>query len=274
MTAARDPRRPLVRLSRLLRPRLPLGNAAPRPISSRRRAGSIARFRCGGCWSRRAARAGWSRNWPPGDIDVSGFDLSRPALAYLRRRLARRGLRATIFAGRHGRFLLAPAGRRGLQHLRQLPPPARRAAGPAALGVRGRQSSAGRDLHPRFSPLAAGRRRGVHRALDGPARPDARDGHAPRAGDRPPPPHRKAADLRAGPPRRRGRCGSATNSPCGCTRPPSSAGCWPACRAWNCATSTISGMKSTTPCDSATSFPTRCLCLRRKAEGGRGKGKE
>ncbi len=29
--------------------------------------------------------------------ELSGFDLSRPALAYLRRRLARRGLRATIF---------------------------------------------------------------------------------------------------------------------------------------------------------------------------------
>ena len=44
--------------------------------------------------------------------DVSGFDLSRPALGYLRRRLARRGLRATIFPADMADFRL-PGGRRG-----------------------------------------------------------------------------------------------------------------------------------------------------------------
>ena len=93
--------------------------------------------------------------------------------------------------GRHGRFHRAPAGRCRLQHLRQLSPFAGRAAGPPAPGVRGRQPSPGRNLHPRFPPLAAGRRRGVHRALAGPARPHASVRHAPRALDRPPPPHRR-----------------------------------------------------------------------------------
>ena len=72
------------------------------------------------------------------------------------------------------------------------------AGGPAASGVRGRQPAARRHLHPRLSPAAARRRRGVHRALDRAARPHAGHRDAPRAGDRSPPPDRDASRQPAG----------------------------------------------------------------------------
>ena len=56
----------LVRLSAVLRPGVPFGDAA----GGRFHRGGVPQVLplspCGGCWSRRAAPAGWCANWPPG----------------------------------------------------------------------------------------------------------------------------------------------------------------------------------------------------------------
>ena len=180
---------------------------------------------------------------------VTGFDLSEPSLAYLRRRLARRKLQATVFHAdmvdfslprpvdaayntfdsfRH--LLTEQDARRHLQCVAdQLRP-----GGIYILGFHLLPPDADEECTERWTErqgrtqvtvtlrvVASDRRRrlGV-------------DPHQP-----------------AGPPRFERSCGSATSSPCGCTRLASSADCWRKSRRSNCWTCTISGTKSINRCN-------------------------
>ena len=69
------------------------------------------------------------------------------------------------------------------------------------------------------------------------------------------------------------RCGCATSFRCGCTRPPSSAACWPPCRLELCDVYDF-WYEIDRPLRLSDELSDTVFVLRRKAEGGRGKGKE
>ena len=133
-----------------------------------------------------------------------GFDRNRAALAYLRRRLARRKLPAVVFSADMADFRLPespeirPRERR-LQHLRQLPPPLGRAVGAKSPGVR-RPRSFGRAGSTSSASISCRRtppRSASNVGPRGTPRPRQRD--APRAGLRPSPSLGAAAGQPAGP---------------------------------------------------------------------------
>ena len=78
-----------------------------KPISSKRRAESTAGLRQNGCWNRPVVPVALWSKWPGRGYHITGFDLNRPSLDYLRRRLARRRLRADVFEADMADFRLS-----------------------------------------------------------------------------------------------------------------------------------------------------------------------
>ena len=123
---------------------------------------------------------------------TTGFDLSQPALGYLRRRLTRRRLHAETFQAEMSAFRLS----------RRVDwPLADGAGGAQPLGLYCRQSSSGRYLYPWLASAAIGSRGREDRALHGAARPDKSDRNAARATQRSAPPDREPSGLPARTPR-------------------------------------------------------------------------
>ena len=77
-----------------------------RPTSSRPHAASIVPLRSAGSWSRPAAAGRLIAELAARGYQMTGFDLSQPALSYLRRRLARRRLHAETFEAEMSDFRL------------------------------------------------------------------------------------------------------------------------------------------------------------------------
>ncbi len=137
---------------------------------------------------------------------VTGFDISQPALSYLRRRLTRRRLRAETFEAEMSDFRLGrpvDAAYCTISTFRHLltEQAARGAGGARPPGVHCRQPSSGRHLCPRLASAAFGCRQRGRRVLDGEARRDNSDRNAARAPHRSPPPNRERSGLPAGAPR-------------------------------------------------------------------------
>ena len=173
-----------------------------------------------------------------------GFDLNESALAYLRRRLARRGLRGEVFAADMADFTLAEPvdaayntfdsfrhllDEQSAQRHLECVAASLRPGGIYILGLHLLPPDADLECTERWTARTPARGLRLHYACWRPTVACALSGCAE---------HVCAARGKAG-------CACAMSFPCECTRPISSAAYWPPCLRWNSATCMISGMRST-----------------------------